>query len=317
MIQNRFSEKNHETILDNSECRIDRVLGDGGSGTSVRYQIFPGVVVIYSDYHMSACDYGFSPDCDILCIDYCKDGRIEQEIENGAYSFFEEGDLKIGRRIYHTGHAEFPFHCFQGMTILFQMEEASRTIKDQIKGFPVDLYDIQRKYCNDKHPFVIPGEPGIVHIFSEMFRIPAQAKRCYLEVKILELLLYLDSLDLHCKKAERPYFYKHQIEKVKEIQRLLTENISRHYTLQELSEMFGLSLTAMKSCFKAVYGESVFSYIRKYRMKCAAGLLRQKQGLSVAKIAEMMGYDSHGKFSTAFKAVMGVTPLKYRKMFGV
>lgn len=313
MIQICPPGKNYETILDNEECRIDRVWGEEGSGTSVCYRIFPGVMVTYSDYHMKACDYGFSPDCDILCIDYCKEGRIEQEIENGAFSFFEEGDLKVGRRIYHTGHAEFPLHCFKGMTILCQMEEASRSIADQIKGFPVDLYEIQRKYCNDKHPFVIPNEAGVMHIFSEMYQLPERFKRYYLEVKILELLLYLDRMEVENKKEERPYFYKFQVEKVKAIHRLLTENISRHYTLQELSAMFELPLTAMKSCFKAVYGDSVFAYMRKYRMKRAAKLLLQDGELNVAQIAGLMGYDSPGKFSTAFKAVMGMTPLKYKK----
>ena len=48
-------------------------------------------------------------------------------------------------------------------------------------------------------------------------------------------------------------------------------------------------------------------------MKRAAKLLLQDGELNVAQIAGLMGYDSPGKFSTAFKAVMGMTPLKYKK----
>lgn len=48
-------------------------------------------------------------------------------------------------------------------------------------------------------------------------------------------------------------------------------------------------------------------------MNYAANLLREQNDLSIAQIAGMVGYDSPGKFSSAFKAVMGSTPLSYRK----
>ena len=54
--------------------------------------------------------------------------------------------------------------------------------------------------------------------------------RYYLKVKIFELLLYLDALELAGTKEERPYFYKTQVEKIKSIRSLMTENLTEHYT---------------------------------------------------------------------------------------
>ena len=51
--------------------------------------------------------------------------------------------------------------------------------------------------------------------------MPEQIKLPYFRIKVLELLLYLDALELP-KDAEKPYFYKSQVEKVKAIHRLLT-----------------------------------------------------------------------------------------------
>ena len=46
----------------------------------------------------------------------------------------------------------------------------------------------KKKYCNDKKPFVIHNEPGIEHIFSELYFVPQQIKGDYYKVKALELL---------------------------------------------------------------------------------------------------------------------------------
>lgn len=308
-----FREGTYDTVVENEECSVVRISDKTGDGLMTFYNVLPGISVFYSDFHMPYCESGFRPECDMLCIDHCREGRIEQEVEKGAYAFFEAGDLKIDRRVNHTGHMEFPTRHFHGMTIAFSMEEAVKSLSAEMDGFPVDLYAIAEKYCDNRHPFVIHGEQSIEHIFSELYAIPVKIKKYYLRVKILELLLYLDALELPDKKEERPYFYKTQVEKTKAIHKLLTENLSRHFTLDELSGQFEIPLTTMKSCFKSTYGNSIFAYMRVYRMNYAANILREQKDLSIAQIAGMCGYDSPGKFSTAFKDVIGDTPLSYRK----
>lgn len=171
------------------------------------------------------------------------------------------------------------------------------------------------KYCNDKKPFVIHNEPGIEHIFSELYFVPQQIKGDYYKVKALELLLYLDALQISESKEERPYFYKGQVEKIKAIHDLITTDLQEHYTMDELAERFQISLTGMKNCFKEVYGDSMYSYLRRYRMNIAATMLRQDSKKGIAEIAGAVGYESPSKFATAFRQVMGQTPMEYRKSF--
>lgn len=312
LVNRPFANGSYAAVIESEDCQVYRISDLTGDGLMTFHNVFPGVFVIYNDFHMQDCVSGFCPEYEMLCIDHCREGRIEQEASDGAYSFLESGDLKVDRRIHHTGHVEFPLKHFHGMSIVFDLKQAKRTLSEEMKGFPVDLYSLQKKYCDDKHPFVIKGEPCIEHIFSELYTVPMKIKTWYLKVKIFELLLYLDALELSDKKEERPYFYKTRVEKIKAIHRLMTENLEQHYTLEDLAKRFDLPLTTMKSCFKATYGNSVFAYMRIYRMNYAANLLRQEQKLSVAEIAGKVGYDSPGKFSTAFREVMGSTPLAYR-----
>ena len=48
-------------------------------------------------------------------------------------------------------------------------------------------------------------------------------------------------------------------------------------------------------------------------MNVAANLLMEDSKVEIQEIALKMGYEKPGKFSSAFKSVMGVTPAKYRK----
>ena len=93
----------------------------------------------------------------------------------------------------------------------------------------------------------------------------------------------------------------------------MTEEPERHFTMEELSEKFGISTSALKQCFKGVYGTAVYTYMRNYRMDLAASLLTQTDE-PITVIAGKVGYTNTSKFSEAFKKVKGKTPLEYRKI---
>ena len=304
---------NVHSMVESDDCKVMRLSDDSGEGMMTLYNVFPGLFLMYNDFHMKECVSGFQTNVDLLCIDHCREGRIEHEVDENVFSYLEAGDLRVDRRLHHSGKVEFPLCHYHGISIGFLMETAAKEIPTYMKDFSVDLYKLQKKYCNDRTPYVIPGEPAIEHIFSELYNVPVKIKKDYFRIKVLELLLYLDALELSGHTEERPYFYKSQIEKIKAIQALLTQDLTKNYTLEELSIRFNIALTPMKNCFKSVYGSPIFTYMRNYRMNYAASLLKSDKSLKVAEIAGLVGYDSPSKFSSAFHQTMGKTPLEYRK----
>ena len=163
---------------------------------------------------------------------------------------------------------------------------------------------------------MLHGVAEAEHIFGELYRVPEKIRIPYFKVKILELLLYLDTMTIPDAVGERPYFYRSQVEKVKAIRRFLAEHISEHYTQEALSHRFDIPITAMKTCFRSVYGTSIGSRLAGYRMNAAAELLLRERELSIAEIGGRVGYDSAGKFTVAFKKIMKLTPSEYRKERG-
>ena len=243
-------------VAESGGCRVFQFHSETGEGIMTQYDLFPGVYLMYNDFHMESYNSVFRTMEDMLCIDYCRQGRMEYPAGPDTYSYVEAGDLKLDRRLEHQGHFTFPLAHYHGITIGFTLPLAVQSLKEWVWEFPVDLVRLQAKFCAGRHPRVIHGAPSVDHIFQELYAVPEQIKLPYFRIKVLELLLYLDALELD-GRTEKPYFYKSQVEKVKAAHRLLTEDLERHYTIAELSERFSIPATALKECFKSVYGQPV------------------------------------------------------------
>ena len=299
-------------LAENDGCSVYQFRNETGEGTITIYEVFPGVSLSYNDFHIRYYDSEFKPDRNLFCIDHCREGRLEYPAADDAYSYVEAGDLKLDRRLTHTGHFEMPLSHYHGAMVSFDMDAACRSLPQEIKDFPVNLRALQEKFCGGIYPYVVHGAGSIEHIFGELYAVPEKIKRPYFKIKILELLLYLEALELPENPAEKPYFYRTQVEKVKAVQQFLVGHMDENFTQEEMSRRFDIPLTPLKNCFKSVFGASIGSYLLEYRMNQAAVFLRTKREMSVAEIAGCVGYDSPSKFAAAFRRKMGMTPMDYR-----
>lgn len=92
----------------------------------------------------------------------------------------------------------------------------------------------------------------------------------------------------------------------------LLQSMERRITIEELSKQYLINPTTLKAAFKSVYGTSLAAHIREHRMEQAARLLRTSD-MTIAQIAQAVGYDSQSKFTAAFKTFFHMLPREYRK----
>lgn len=93
---------------------------------------------------------------------------------------------------------------------------------------------------------------------------------------------------------------------------LLHMNPERGWIIADLAAEVNMSRSAFAARFTALVGEPPLTYLTRWRMRLAAGLLRE--GVPLFKVAERVGYESEAAFSVAFKRERGVPPGQYRRL---
>lgn len=308
-----FLRQNMNLLCRDDTCSVYRMKNETGDGTATVYEVFPGIIVMYNDFHMEISPSRNLDDNRIFSIHHCQEGRIEWEVRNGGYLYLSAGDMMVDTFSVNNFHCSFPMRHYHGITVSVSVPPALEAVSDLFSVFSIDLEDIEQRFSRQDHPFVMHGNVGFDHIISELYQVSGQVRIEYLRVKVIELLLAIKRIDLSTEGEERPYFYKTQVEKVKAIEAFMTAAPDHRYTIDELANKFNISVSALKQCFKGIYGMAIYTYMRNYRMDLAASLLT-KTDQSVTEIAGKVGYTNSSKFSEAFKSVKGKTPLEYRKI---
>lgn len=100
--------------------------------------------------------------------------------------------------------------------------------------------------------------------------------------------------------------------KISRCERLVSVNLSHPFIgIEALSEALSLSPSKLKKDFKSVYGTSILQYNIEKKMELALQLLLNTN-MQIKYIAQEVGYESHSKFSAAFKNKHGKLPSELR-----
>ncbi len=306
-----FGSNVHE-IAAEGECRVLRIDDESGEGFMTMYRVFDGIYLMYNDFHLHSCISEYQNADTVLCIDHCREGRIEHENSLGERYYMEAGDLRIDRRVHHEGKVELPLSHYHGITIGFLQGTAQESLRREMPFLPVDPELLGERFCPENKEFLLRTNEPLNAVFSQLYHAPKDLKLDYFRVKIAELLLLLSTIDTAVYSEQRQYFSPGQTAKIKEIHALITGRLDRTFTVGALSEIAGMPSASLRKVFKAVYGAPVYQYMKAYKMKAAAEMLISERKLTIAEIAQRLGYDNASKFSAAFRDVMGVTPQNYR-----
>jgi len=136
-------------------------------------------------------------------------------------------------------------------------------------------------------------------------------KRLFLESKVLELFaIQLSAKNDLVKKSTKVQNNK-IVKKLYEVQHLIASDLSKQFTIQELSKHISINDFLLKKEFKRVFNKTVFQYATELRMEKAKELLLHTKK-PIYEISEIIGYKNPTHFTAAFKKIEGITPKKFR-----
>lgn len=285
-----------------------------GSGTMTCYDVFPGITLIYNDFHAFECGE-FLNEKDIsknlIEINHCNKGRFECKIEPEIFGYLGEGDLVASLAYCKKQISSFPLGYYEGLELLIDIPIAEKSISNFI-GEEFSLKYIKDLVKENQGIAIFRSKEEIEHVISELYHVDERIKQSYFKLKCVELMLFFKIANLE-KNETITYngFSLKQVNIIKAIKKEISQNLDEEITLNELSKKYCISKTSIKTCFKAIYGKSLFKWRKEYRLQYASELLKNTD-YKISEIANNVGYKNSSKFTAAFKDYTGTTPSKYR-----
>lgn len=106
--------------------------------------------------------------------------------------------------------------------------------------------------------------------------------------------------------------HAHHDEDIAHVQDYLTTHSHQSIAMDEIAAKFGLSPRTFNRRFKKITGDTPLQHLQRCRLENARELLRNSN-LSVAEIAEHVGYRDVSYFAGLFKRHFAMLPMRYRR----
>ena len=248
---------------------------------------------------------------DYLLLNICHAGRCEVELSPGTYVYMSPGTLNVSASPPKSSYC-YPGGYYEGIELCLDLRRLKRHMPEALADYGL-TFEVLRRYIEEGNVMASLTNAGIQEE-EKLFRMLREGHSSVYELRFAALSLICHLIEGDAKKIDFGVsITKGQRRIVSEAEQMMTNDLRERYTVEELSSRFGISASAFKKYFSAVYGKPVSQYMREKRMEKAKELL-ETTDVSVGEIALASGYEHQGKFGSAFKDCSGVSPLEYRRL---
>ncbi len=292
---------------------ISSIHNDAGKNLSEILELYPGIELSFlSASGKDAFHVCHAPLPQMMEINYCISGRVGWNMGNGNRIYLGPGDFSLNTMdVCGDSAITVPNGSYEGLAIYIDLEQLTAQPPAPLADANITGELLREKYCKEGVCTALAGNEAVRQIFEALYRSPKEMWLTYQKIKVLELLLVLSQMEISREKHLTKYRAE-QVEIIRQIHDQLTNNLEQRFSIESLSRQYLMNPTTLKNMFKAVYGTSIAAHIREHRMAYAARLL-QSSDLSIAGIAQKVGYDSQSRFSSVFREQYHMLPKEYRR----
>ena len=243
---------------------------------------------------------------------YCEHGSVE--VFNGA----ERHVLHEDEIVFHPPDLDHHFHVTEKDTTLFILSFVctSKCMKlFQNKKLPIhsEQRKLMRLIIQELYnAFQLEDGKLLLGDFRPNDNAPMGSEQmvsCYLEGLLISLL--------RSTASQRGYLWTPVVLEdalenriAYDIKEYINEHMGERITLGILSEQFHYSRSYITAQFRSCAGMSIMEYLSRVRIERAKHLLTEG-GMTIAQIADSLGYSSMQYFSQCFKQAVGCCPSEY------
>ncbi len=277
-------------------------------------RLWDGVILWGNSVHENKIEFpGYeTSDWNYISLNICQKGRCEVKLSNDRYVYMMPGNMCINAEKPEQGYI-YPGELYEGIEIVFDRDVFKHQDIRELASY--GLSGDYLRECVDNHAgcFMASLDETVLGKSRALYEalleknLSQEAYRFY----ALEILFLIKNGGAGEIKSGT-FITKGQRKIAVEAEKIIMKDFREHHTVEEMAGVFGISPSALKKYFEAVYGKPVSHYLRENRMQKAKELLSRTEK-SVGEIASFCGYENQGKFGSAFKAYTGESPLEYRR----
>ena len=304
-----YGDKAQVVDSDNDCVIID--YGCKGKGIITSYNLYDGITLCFLDFYTDEImpSQKFNPD--IISIVHCQAGRYECEFSNHQMFYLSEGYFSIMGTKHLPISFSFPLKKCYAFSLVIDKHALSADTQKILNDFCLDMDKISERLKLNKNGYLSHADFELGHLFEEFYNTKDKESITYFRVKAIEFLYFINKLSGN-EETEFRYFNKKYIQITKDVCKYMTEHLEEKVSLEQLAYEKGINLSLLYKVFAQVYGDTPYSYIKKYKMNIASNELRNSKR-KINDIALSLGYSNASKFSIAFQSVYGILPKDYRK----
>lgn len=309
-------------IIDNpqvtGDIMIAQVSSKYGEGNFISYRIMEGIEITYNNlrtYQPFKREMKVDYKKNILIINYCVEGRFKYEFADNRTGYVCDGELSFWGCENTVKSADFSLKRYKGITIILSVNELETSLAHVLDNHQININTLAGIIFDKNTCLVTKPNNEILKVLCQFYSLPKEYTKEYLKVKVLELLILLCMNNFKLLFVEKEYLPQKLIANIQKIKSIIEEHYNDNTTIEEFASIVNVNTTYLKKGFKYLYGDTINSYRKRYRMSIAEELLKNTD-YKIIDIATEIGYANPGKFTDAFKNSFNMTPTLYRKIHG-
>ncbi len=309
--KDRFSALNTMTACEGDVMKFE-LSPDLGTGKELLIRIIDGMYVTYTD---CCVNHGENPNTDdyheIICMYQLFDGEAQINFKNDRACFIKKNDI-----VNFAGNAEFNGSTvyknkFIAVGLLCYYDRLKKSLSNLNMGTAI-LETYYREVSSFKDVLVYNSDLQFSAIAKQLKEAVHNKNMFLTKIKALEMLYCGITNYKHYKDIPKRKYRRQILERIANAKVRIDKKPEAEYSIAELAEYCEISQTYFKTIFRECFGVPPYRYMIQRRLEQSKEMLSQTD-LSIAHIAETMGFASSSRFATAFKKEYGYLPSAYRK----
>ena len=248
---------------------------------------------------------------------FCLSGGLRLERTDGCTLHLREGEILLVSDDVSVHRLSFPHGRLGGELVMVDAAAARDSLARLcalLGGLQLDTAQIRALMQAHGGCAVLRNAAWADAVFAALRTLPPAERARYCVLKAAELLYLLCSDSSLLPTPPAPHYRdRYQLEIARQVQEYMAAHLSEPLTIAQLAARFHISPTALKECFRQLYGRPLHQYLLECRVQKAAALLREGR-LPVTEVAAAVGYTSASQFGVAFKRRFHLTPSQYRRL---